>query len=270
MTAPPAEARIKVDGQDVGVEFTPSRHTEAALQQRMPSKYRRLHLSGTGSATLFGGDDVVHETLELCNDLSLNDTTMEASDRKPPMFLTMEASKHKLMGTVLYGLIVNVDAAADDATRERRLRDLFERLTNVLQSALNRAEKSNAERSSYNCMITSARGGVLRVVADDILRYAVCMLGSHLPKDADVKNICKKPDSDFLPGTASIVKLMVWGKGGASGLGHSMINNNPEGVSSRCCCFDHDLSGPHYLSLCTGAHKDRRPVAHLFEPPRGA
>ena len=53
-----------------------------------------------------------------------------------------------------------------------------------------------------------------------------------------IKVICNKPDSYFLtPGTAPIVKLMVWGKGGAAGLGSSMITNNPELVSSRWCCL---------------------------------
>ena len=70
MAAPPPKVRIKVDGQDVNIEFTPNRHTEAALQEWMPSKFRRLYLTEEGSATLFGGDDIVGGTVELCNDMS--------------------------------------------------------------------------------------------------------------------------------------------------------------------------------------------------------
>ena len=202
---------------------------------------------------------------------------MEASDHGPPLFLTVNASKHKLMGTIVSDLIVDVDAAADDATRELHLRTLFKRLTSILQLALNRAEKSHHGRPSYNFMITSARGGVVRVVAGDVIKFEVCMRGSHLPKDVGIKNICKKPDSGFTPGTAPIVKLMVWGKGGASGLGSSMITNNPEGVSSRwCCCHatgpSLSLSHTHTLSLslCTGAHKDRRQVALLSGSSRAS
>lgn len=248
MTAPPAKARIKVDGQDVGVEFTPNMHSEAVVLGRMPAKYRRLYCGKEGSTTLFGNDDIVGGTVALYNDLSLNDTSMDASDRKPPLFLTITASKHTLMETAVSFLIEDVDAADDDDTRARRLRNLSDRLTNILQCALNTAEKSNAAKSSYNFNITSARGGVVRVVDDDVVKFAVCMLGSHLPKDSDIKVICKKPDSYFTPGTAPIVKLMVWGKGGASGLGSSMITNNPDLVSSRWCCFEHDQSGPS-LSL---------------------
>lgn len=250
MTAPPAKARIKVDGQDAGVEFTPNRYSEAALLERMPSKYRRLHLGQAGSTTLFGNDNIVADTVELYNDLSLNDTTMEASDRKPPLFLTITASKHALMETEMTFLIEDVDAADDHVTRERRLRNLFDRFTNILQCALNTAVKSDAAKSSYNFNVTSARGGVVRVVAGDVVKFAVCMLGSHLPKDVDIKVICKKPDSYFGdPKIAPIVKLMVWGKGGAAGLGSSMITNNPDLVSSRWCCFEYDQSGPHCLSL---------------------
>ena len=271
MTAPPAKARIKVDGQDVGVEFTPNVHSEAVVLGRMPAKYRRTSwFREEGSTTLFGNDDIVGGTVALYNDLSLNDTSMDASDRKPPLFLTITASKHTLMETAVSFLIEDVDAADDDDTRARRLRNLSDRLINILQWALNTAEKSNAAKTSYNFNITSARGGVVRVVDGDVVKFAVCMLGSHLPKDVDIKVICNKPDSYFLtPGTAPIVKLMVWGKGGASGLGSSMITNNPDLVSSRWCCLSMIKVAPHCLSLCTGAHKDRRPVALLSRSTRG-
>ena len=111
------------------------------------------------AAVLWGGRvnnavrqyNIVGGTVALYNDLSLNDTSMDASDRKPPLFLTITASKQTLMESAVSYLIEDVDAADDDATRARRarrlLRNLSDRLTNILQSALNTAVKSNGTTS---------------------------------------------------------------------------------------------------------------------------